>query len=284
VTVERNPFAHLNEDIGEVGQRLFAEYLDLQAIKWEYEAVEGNAKPDFLIHHKGSDAIVEVKTVGWPEEISSDGHYPDQPVRRKIKKAQKQFREYKDKPCALAVHAGCMFGPQDPSIMLAAAFGPGVIPSRDHSAIDPSPTYYRCPKWSELPDNLKHLSEPMFKEGINRTFSALLLLGYHSIDPLHLEVAKLLYTRQQSGISIQFEDQFNLLNELAPNHDRTKPPARTPRVIVIENPYARLPFQDDLFRGPFDQRWGWRDGWCGPVWIGSELEAMAKDGVPFDML
>ena len=55
-------------------------------------------------------------------------------------------------------------------------------------------------------------------------------------------------------------------------------------MIVIENPYARLPFQDDLFRGPFDQRWGWRDGWCGPVWIGSELEAMAKDGVPFDML
>ena len=42
--VERNPFAHVNEDIGEVGQRLFAEYLDLQAIKWEYEAVEGNAK------------------------------------------------------------------------------------------------------------------------------------------------------------------------------------------------------------------------------------------------
>ena len=124
MTVERNPFAHLNEDIGEVGQRLFAEYLDLQAIKWEYEAVEGNAKPDFLIHHKSSDAIVKVKTVGWPEEISSDGHYPDQPVRRKIKKAQKQFREYKDKPCALAVHAGCMFGPQDRQSCSRRLLGP----------------------------------------------------------------------------------------------------------------------------------------------------------------
>ena len=41
---------------------------------------------------------------------------------------------------------------------------------------------------------------------------------------------------------------------------------------------------EDLFRGPFDQRWGWKDDLCGPVWIGAELEALYQSGVPFHML
>jgi hypothetical protein len=279
-----NPFAHLNQDIGEVGQRLFADYLDLQAIKWEYEAVSGDCKPDCLIQHGDAQVIVEVKTVGWPEEWPGDPFSPDDAVRLKIMKTRRQFREYKAMPCALAVHAATMFGPQDPSIMLAAGFGPGVIPSRDHGSIDPAPTFYRFPDWSDLPEDLKHLSAPMLKEGSNPTFSALILLGHHAIDPLHLEIWKRLYAKQQSGVPLESGDQFDLLNELAPRFDRKQPPARTPRVIVIENPYARVPFPKDLLRGPFDQGWGWRDGWCGPDWIGTRLESLVKEGVPFDML
>ncbi|HEX3747561.1 MAG TPA: hypothetical protein VHW09_26685 [Bryobacteraceae bacterium] len=282
--MELCPFAHLNEDIGAVGQRLFEKYLDAQAIKWEYEAVSGDCKPDYLITHDAGQCIVEIKTVGWPEQWPSDPISPDDPVRLKIKKARRQFREYKGMPCALAVHSASMFGPSDPPTMLAAAFGPGVISSRDQTSIDPSPVFYRFPKWSDLPEDLKHLSEPLLKDNSNTTFSALILLGYHAIDSLHLEVWRRLYAKQQAGLVVEFGDQFNLLNELAPGFDRTQPPARSPRVIVIENRFARLQFPEDLFRGPFDQYWGWQGGWCGPVWIGSELESLAKEGVPFYML
>jgi hypothetical protein len=56
-------------------------------------------------------------------------------------------------------------------------------------------------------------------------------------------------------------------------------------VITIENCHRRLPFPEDLFRGRFDQRWGWKDGWCGPIWVGDSLRALYEhEGVPFYML
>jgi hypothetical protein len=124
----------------------------------------------------------------------------------------------------------------------------------------------------------------MLTADINRTFSALLLLCHHAIDPLHLEVWRRLYAKQESAQIVEFGDQFNLLNELAGNFDRSQVIPRIPRVIVIENPHARVAFPKDLFRGPFDQRWGWQGDWCGPTWIGSALDSLAKGGVPFYML
>ena len=272
------------EDVGPIGQRVFEQYLDAHSIDWEYETLPGNAQPDYLIHPGASQCIVEVKTVGWPKPWPTEPISPDDPVRRKIKKARPQFREYKNMPCGLALHSATMFGPQDSSTLLAAAFGPGLIASRDYSTIDPNPTFYRLVDQAKLPEDLNHLVQPMLTAEMNRTFSALILLSYHAIDLLHLEVWKLLYAKQQSGLPVEFGDQFNLLNELAPRFDRTQQPLRTPRVIVIENPHARTPFPTDLFRGAFDQRWGWVDGWCGPTWIGSTLEGLMKDGVPFHML
>jgi hypothetical protein len=58
-------------------------------------------------------------------------------------------------------------------------------------------------------------------------------------------------------------------------------------VIVLENPYtpAARRFPEDFFVGPFDQRRGpYNDDLYGPVWIGSTLEALYGDGVPFQML
>jgi len=56
---------------------------------------------------------------------------------------------------------------------------------------------------------------------------------------------------------------------------------RRVRVIVYENPFARIPLSRDLFRGPFDERFGEKDGYLSRIFVGEEAErietALAAD-------
>jgi len=81
--------------------------------------------------------------------------------RAKIRRARKQLGEYKDHPCSLAVYSESIFGPYEPSIILAAAFGPGYQQAgRDYSKIDPNPSFYRFCNRSELPEDKHFLAMP----------------------------------------------------------------------------------------------------------------------------
>jgi hypothetical protein len=46
------------------------------------------------------------------------------------------------------------------------------------------------------------------------------------------------------------------------------------RVVVYENPFARIPFSKDLFRGTFDERWGVDGDFMRRVYVGSEVVAI----------
>jgi hypothetical protein len=183
------------------------------------------------------------------------------------------------------VYSESIFGPYEPSVILAAAFGPGYQQAgRDYSRIDPNPSFYRFCNRSELPEDKHFLADALLSPAANRTFSALIMLSRYEINDLQLEVWKRMYAQQEAGHEVCHDDQVRLMEQLAPAYAQSRRYAGTVRVIVIENRYARVPFPEDLFRGPFDQRWGWKDGWCGPVWIGSTLESLATEGVPFHML
>jgi hypothetical protein len=70
-----------------------------------------------------------------------------------------------------------MFGPSDPSVLLSAAFGPGYQQAgRDYSKLDPSPSFYRFLKRSELPEDKHFLADAMLSPTANTTFSAIILL------------------------------------------------------------------------------------------------------------
>ena len=265
-------------------EMVFEHYLGDRGLAWEYESLPCQRKPDYLILHAEGNCIVEVKEVQDPDPWPTEGFHPDRPVRAKIHRARKQFREYKNLPCGLAVYSESIFGPYEPSIMLAAAFGPGYQQAgRDYSKIDPSPSFYRFLKRSELPADRHFLAEPLLSPVANTTFSAMIMLTRWELSELHLQVWKRMYAQQEACEPM--ENQFDLLNELGPTLRNSPRFPGTIRVIVIENCHRRLPFPEDLFRGPFDQRWGWNDGWCGPLWIGDKLrELYEQEGVPFSML
>ena len=265
-------------------ETVFEQYLAGHGIDWEYETLPGRKKPDYLIPHAGGKCIVEVKEIEDPDPRPTAGFHPDRPVRAKIHRARKQFREYKNHLCSLSVYSESMFGPCEPSVMLAAAFGPGYQQAgRDFSRIDPSPSFYRFLKRSALPADKHFLAEPLLLPAANTTFSAMIMLTSWQLNEPHLEVWKRLYAQQEAGQPIA--NQFDLLSELGPTLRDSQRFTGTIRVIVMENRHRRLPFPEDLFRGPFDQRWGWQDGWCGPVWVGEKLrELYEREGVPFSML
>jgi hypothetical protein len=49
------------------------------------------------------------------------------------------------------------------------------------------------------------------------------------------------------------------------------------RVVVYENPYARIPLSRDLFRGAFDERWGAEGGLIRRVFVGDRLAALETE-------
>jgi len=168
---------------------------------------------------------------------------------------RKRFGEYKDHPCSLAVYSESMFGPYEPSVVLAAAFGPGYQEAgRDYSKIDPKPSFYRFLNRSELPKDRHFLADALLSPAANKTFSALIMLSRYEINELHLEVWKRMYAMQEAGLPISNDDQVRLMEELGPKLAQERRYAGTVRVIVVENRHANVSFPEDLFRGPFDQR------------------------------
>lgn len=53
---------------------------------------------------------------------------------------------------------------------------------------------------------------------------------------------------------------------------------RLPRVIVIENPFARIAFPSKLFVGPFDERWRWvkENGKIERIFAGNRLRELEE--------
>jgi hypothetical protein len=104
----------------------------------------------------------------------------------------------------------------------------------------------------------------------------------------NLAVWRQLEARQRAGEVIRPGESLRVLSAQHEHLPDTFQFQGTVRAIVLENPHGEPAFPDDLFRRPFDQRWKESpDGelyGLGPVWIGSTLEALYADGVPFHML
>jgi hypothetical protein len=93
-------------------------------------------------------------------------------------------------------------------------------------------------------------------------------------------MSRVLENKQREGVQITSWLQFEILGQL-PMPDPRYSFAGTIRTIVVENPFARVPFPGGLLTGPFDQRWRMEAGWLTLVSLGTELVKLRADGVPF---
>lgn len=102
----------------------------------------------------------------------------------------------------------------------------------------------------------------------NQTISAILVLQQVPIGERRFAV----WTQgieARRGAKLEF-DEILKEAEAASGTDRDVS-LRELRVVVHENPYARIPLPTELFRGPYDERYGERDGRIQRLFQGDEI-------------
>jgi len=64
---------------------------------------------------------------------------------------------------------------------------------------------------------------------------------------------------------------FRLIEEMGDDKRQ-----RRVRVVVFENPFARIPLSRDLFQGPLDERWCADGDFMRRVFVGQEIQAAER--------
>ena len=247
----------------------FEQYLQAQNLKWMAIPTSDQKQPDYKIEHGATACVFEVKEFDDPNPEPSGGFSPCPPIREKIHTAAKQFKNYRDCCCALVFWNTSLYRTVLPQTVLSAAFGEYVRENR--SPLGAEPSRYHFSGRAEL------------RPDCNTRISAIVVLAPYRLNHLWLDVWRRLDARRQRGEIIETRNQFDLLQQLSPNGTASYAYEGTIRTVILENPYARIAFPNDLFAGPFDQRWRMsrETGWFGLAFMGSELERIKRDGVPF---
>jgi len=226
-------------------------------------------QPDYKVKHGWRACVFEVKEFDDPATKPSGGFSSCPAIREKINAASKQFKNYKNDCCALVLWNTNFYRSVLPQIVLSAAFGE--IVREDPSPLGAEPSKYHFSGRAELGPNC------------NTRISAIVVLAPYRLNHLWLEVWRKLDSKRQRGETIETSDQFDLLHQLSPDGTADYSYEGTVRTVVLENPYAKIPFPDDMFVGRFDQRWSMsrETEWFRLAFMGSELERRKRRGVPF---
>lgn len=252
-------------------EEVFQQYLKRQSLHWtRFEDVDGK-HPDYKVEHQGNTCLFEVKEFNDPRKKPSGGFSPCPAIKEKINQAKRQFKRYRDHCCVLVLwNSNSIYRSALPDAVASAAFGKFTL--MDHltmANLRAEPPTYEFSGPAELTPCM------------NTTISALAILCPYQLNHLWLDVWRGLDAKRKRGENIMPNDQFELLQQLASVGPTKVSYDGTIRVIALENPYARIPLPTELFSGPFDQRWCMNQGSLQVAFIGSELERLRHDGVPF---
>jgi hypothetical protein len=244
---------------------LFEEYLTSHGyVSWTHEPIiAGKRKhPDYLVEHGGAEQVFEVKEFDAPLPPLGFGAYdPYLPIREKINRATRQFKEYKECPCSLVLAnpKGAFVQLSDPWAIFGAMLGNMgfTIP------VGPNAPRGGQPKNVFLGGG-KRVNEKR-REPQNTTVSSIVVLGTFPLREKRIGMA--IKERQaELGRMTTIEEDVEFYEAIPDSPD-----LRRVRVYVYENPYARIPHSRDSFNGPFDQRWGADGGFIRRVFVGTEV-------------
>jgi hypothetical protein len=241
-------------------EALFEEYLaSNNYMGWDYEPqIHGQTKrPDYRLNWQGREYLFEVKELREkeprPEPSKATWINPYKALRGKINEARKKFKNLKDYCCSLVVcNIGDWQARLDSQIVFGVMFGDlGFTMDFDKQA-------GILVLGTERPAFLGQGKMIRYKTGEpqNTTINSIIVVEkYTAKDPNFLkafnhEVSQRKAQQRQSLDAIEILKIRMPLYQRYPRHSWD-----VPRVVVIENPYARHPLHRDLFNGPYDERY-----------------------------
>lgn len=233
-------------------ERLFAKYLVAGGYDWEFEATfpEKIKCPDFLVSIEDKQLLFEVKELRWREPAAVAMLFsPEKRIREKINAAQKQFKEFKDFSCSVVIaNLGDGSTPLTPLNVFAAMLGD----SGFTFATDGRDIYNIRNTFLPRGGKMMNYKRDTFQ---NTTINAIIVLE-------EARVPNSGYERALAGIVRRKESELGRKLSREERADLNwEPPLlgkrlfdHSPRVAVFEHPQPRVQLPNDIFRGPFDER------------------------------
>ena len=231
------------------GEILFEQYLATQKLTFEFEKEHAgkSKRPDYTIAWNGRPVVFDVKDFDPPEKYPTGGGQfdPYPPIREKVEQGRDKFTQYKEFCCGLVLrNLGRPFVMLDkPDIMLGAMYGDSgfTFPVNTRTGVGDASKLNRAFL------GRGKMIRPNWSQPQNTTISAIITLSV--IKPHY----QLLVEMIRADRTREIADYEAELEHTIPDYD---PNREIPRVIVWHNAVARIPFPDDLFRGPYDTHFG----------------------------
>jgi hypothetical protein len=252
-------------------EKVFEQYLDSNGFqgKWIHEpSIGGKTKhPDYLLDFGGNNCFFEVKELRKKaNEPTKGGHIdPYSSLRTKINEARKKFKEFKEYVCSLVVYNiddrqfrskpldvfGAMLGNIGFRMDFDSAEGKAVAGTERNVFLEDG----------KMIDNKRRQPQ-------NTTISAIVVLA-EFLDNTKIQKA-LIKKIKQRKMKLTAIEKLGIRMKLY----KHCPVTSVPRVVIVENPFARVGFPADLFSGPFDERWRIADDRQERVFVGSKLKEL----------
>lgn len=246
-------------------ETLFEQYLVAHGLyEWTHEEpVPGKSTtPDYCLRWQQRLLYFEVKE--WkaqPVTLDTIDLTSWDTIREKITQAARQFKHYKERSCSVVL-ANPNRAPisLDENAISGAMFGDVgfVVPidAERGEVLSVEKTFFKDGKMQHHVRGIQ-----------NTTFSAVLVLEHYYHLRKHLvQIDRL--RRYKYGAQA---GNKNLLYELP------DPNATPLRMVVYENPNARIRLPDDLFLGPYDERFGADGKHYTRIFAGCEIAAIESE-------
>jgi hypothetical protein len=234
--------------------------------EWAHEPqVEGKLKkPDYHLKIGDSTYLFEVKEFDpQPPALGFGAFDPYPPIRGKLNQAARQLGEYKEHPCSVVLaNPNNAFVHLDPHVIQGAMLGNvgfqvqvGVRPDEGH------------PIEQVFTGGGKMINYKR-QEPQNTTINAIVVLGRYPLREKRIRMA-IREHQKELGRETTLEEDLSFYDALP-----DAPELHPVRVMVHENPFARIPLSRDLFQGPFDERWGVDGIHIRRIYVGWEIGAV----------
>jgi hypothetical protein len=229
-------------------------------------------RPDYQLRWHGGAVLLEVKEFRGTAEDFRAGFgvfdpYP--PLREKIDAARDKFRKLKQHCCCLV-----LYNVDKPLILLDWQHVYGAMLGNIGWSVPLDLSGRPAPEDAEIRSVFTRGGK-MHREraGVpyaaqNQTLSGIIVLGRVAAGE-RIFNAEMQAREEHQGWPLELEERLREM-ELAsgtPSDFRRRPL----RVVVHENPYARIQVPPELFRGPWDERYGARDGRIQQLFQGDEI-------------
>ena len=246
------------------GDVLFEEYLQSAGITdFEFERTfrESVKKPDYSFVHDGRQLLLDVKDFrGEPNDFedTSFGPYdPYGPIREKINEGSRKFKEFKSYPCALVLYNHDKpLVTLTPIMIYAAMLGNLAWSFPVNTATGVGDRSKEKTVFASGGKMIRYGRDKRPLKPQNTTISAVIVMGRLSVGQ-ELCLASVREKEQKLGRKLAPDELFVAIQSCA---GTAQDASRTElRVVVHENPYARVSWPRNLFRGQWDEHYGTTD-------------------------